>query len=77
MSDDFKLSKLVLNEAEAARALGLSPRTLQRWRLEGRGPDFVLIGNKRVGYLHEDIHEWLQGRRVSSTADATQRRRPK
>ena len=38
-----------LTEAELARRWRLSPRTLQRWRREGRGPAFLRLG-RRVLY---------------------------
>lgn len=34
-------SELLMDESAAAAALLLSVRTLQRWRVEGRGPRFV------------------------------------
>ena len=32
----------VLNENELAQRWGLSPKTLQRWRSEGRGPRYLI-----------------------------------
>ena len=37
----------VLNENELAQRWGLSPKTLQRWRSEGRGPRYLKL-SKRV-----------------------------
>jgi transposase-like protein len=31
----------VLNENELAQRWGISPKTLQRWRSEGRGPRYL------------------------------------
>jgi hypothetical protein len=39
----------VLNENELAQRWGLSPKTLQRWRSEGRGPRYLKL-SKRVSY---------------------------
>ena len=39
----------VLNENELAQRWGVSPKTLQRWRSEGRGPRYLKL-SKRVGY---------------------------
>lgn len=39
----------VLNENELAQRWGISPKTLQRWRSEGRGPKFLKL-SKRVSY---------------------------
>lgn len=45
-------SRQFLNPFELANRWGLSAKTLQRWRLEGRGPVFAKMG-KRVSYpLH-------------------------
>ena len=38
-----------VNERETAEVLGVSPRTSQCWRREGRGPAFVRLG-KAIRY---------------------------
>lgn len=35
-----------LNQKELAERWGISPRTLERWRWQGTGPDFVRIGGQ-------------------------------
>lgn len=50
----------LLTEAEVARLLGLSPRTLRRWRHANRsGPPFVYIGG-RVRYRRDELEAWLE-----------------
>ena len=44
----------VLNENELAQRWGVSPKTLQRWRSEGRGPRYLKL-SKRVSYPVEAI----------------------
>lgn len=39
----------VLNEQQLAQRWGVSPKTLQRWRNQGRGPRYLKL-SKRVGY---------------------------
>ena len=39
----------VLSEVDLAVRWGMSPKTLQRWRMEGRGPHYLKLG-KRVNY---------------------------
>ena len=39
----------VLSEADLASRWDMSPKTLQRWRMEGRGPHYLKLG-KRVNY---------------------------
>jgi predicted DNA-binding transcriptional regulator AlpA len=64
-------ASLVLTEAEAAQALSLSVRTLQRLRLDGEGPRFLKLTGRRIGYANSDLHAWIQGRVVTSTSAAT------
>lgn len=58
----------VLNEAETAAYVGLSERQLQRLRAQGGGPQFVRLGDRRVGYCVEDLDAWLQARKFQSTS---------
>ena len=57
-----------LNTREAAEWLGLSPRTLDRYRVSGEGPVFHRFGS-RVRYLLADIEAWASARRRVSTSD--------
>jgi hypothetical protein len=41
----------------------LSKGTMQNFDSEGRGPKRIVIG-RRVGYLREDLVEWLKSRMV-------------
>ena len=50
-----------LNQVELARRWSLSPRTLERWRWEGRGPWYLKIGG-RVVYRLSDIEAYEAGR---------------
>lgn len=54
---------------QAARKLGVSPRTLEKWRITGDGPPFIKVG-RRVVYRQCDLDEWLQAHRRLSTSDA-------
>jgi len=51
---------LLLGERELAETYGLSRRTCQRWRLEGRGPRWIKL-HGCVRYKIEDITEWIAG----------------
>ena len=57
-----------LSTREAADWLGLSPRTLDRYRVSGEGPVFHRFGG-RVRYLLIDLEDWAQARRRTSTSD--------
>lgn len=47
----------VLSETELAQRWGVSPKTLQRWRTEGRGPKYLKL-SKRVTYPLEAVTEY-------------------
>jgi predicted DNA-binding transcriptional regulator AlpA len=59
----------LLNERDAAAFLGLSDRTLQKWRVCGGGPIFIKIGGKAVRYQRRDLIEWINVRRQANTSD--------
>jgi len=54
----------------AARYMGLAPKTLAMYRMSGKGPKFVKRG--RVFYYRADCDDWLKEGRVTSTAHARQ-----
>ena len=57
-----------LTTPQAAAILGLSPRTLERYRVTGEGPVFAKLG-RMVRYARADIEEWAARRRKRSTSD--------
>ncbi len=57
-----------MSTREAAAWLGLSPRTLDRYRVSGEGPVFHRFG-ARVRYLLADLETWASARRRVSTSD--------
>ena len=57
-----------LSTRQAAEYLGLSTRTLDRYRVSGAGPKFHKFGN-RVRYARADVEAWAAERRYSSTSD--------
>jgi hypothetical protein len=46
-----------------------SPRTLESWRLNGIGPNFVRMGRRGVRYRWGDLLDYVHGRRFSSTSE--------
>lgn len=58
----------VLNENELAQRWGISPKTLQRWRSEGRGPRYLKL-SKRVGYPVDVILEFEREALHDSTSE--------
>ncbi|GBE07063.1 MAG TPA: DNA-binding protein [Phycisphaerales bacterium] len=55
----------------AAGKLGISPRTLERWRLIGEGPDYCKFGS-RVMYPDTALDEYAQRSIRRSTSDTGQ-----
>ncbi|HOE13222.1 MAG TPA: helix-turn-helix domain-containing protein [bacterium] len=63
-----------MNETEAARFLGVSRRTVQGWRLAGKGPRYHQISGRCVRYSLPLLEEFLQGTVRASTSDHGQGR---
>jgi len=63
----------IVSEHDAKLYTGLSRRTLQRQRLDGRGPHFIRLKSKKVAYRVCDLLAWVAERLVTSTSDATVR----
>ncbi len=63
-----------VGEREAAEFLGVSVRTLQRWRTEpptGGAPlKFYKLGAKRVAYRLSVLSTWAERHAFTSTAEA-------
>jgi len=58
----------VLNEIELAQRWGISPKTLQRWRCEGRGPKYLKL-SKRVSYPLEGVFDFEHNALHVSTSE--------
>lgn len=51
----------LLDTKSAAKRLGLSHQTLEKWRSQHRGPRFVKLGNKAVRYRKSDLDVFIEG----------------
>lgn len=60
--DDF------LTPAGLSDLLGITTRTLLRWRRNGGGIPYVRLGPHRLGYLRSDVSAWMQGNRFPHRA---------
>ena len=58
----------VLSESELAQRWGVSAKTLQRWRSEGRGPHYLKL-SKRVTYPLEIIAEYERSALHAATSE--------
>lgn len=59
----------VLTETELANRWGISPKTLQRWRSEGRGPHYMKL-SKRVTYPLDVVTEYERHALHASTSQS-------
>ncbi len=57
----------LLSTIETAQYLGLHPTTLATWRTQGRGPQFVKVGARKVRYRPREIETWLDKNERSET----------
>jgi predicted site-specific integrase-resolvase len=55
-----------LNQIELAQRWRISPRTLERWRWLGQGPQYLKIGG-RVVYRLEDVETFEAEKRRESS----------
>ena len=62
------MNKQFMNTKETAEFLCISPRTLDRFRVQGGGPVYRKFGG-RVVYAIEDILKWADSRKRRNTAD--------
>jgi predicted DNA-binding transcriptional regulator AlpA len=62
------LPQRVLTTRQAAAYCGQSARTLEAFRLTGRGPRFLKLG-RSVRYSVDDLEAWLAASRRRSTSD--------
>ena len=60
------------NQVELSRRWRLSPRTLERWRFQGTGPQYLKVGG-RVVYRLEDVEAYeAEQLRTAGAAKAAQ-----
>lgn len=63
--------KISYTEKEVEALTGLRVKTLQRWRLTGKGPRFVRLGGRCVRYPADALRHWVNsqdGGGASATA---------
>ena len=62
----------LLDTKTAAPRIGVSPGTLENWRVAGRGPKFINSPGRRGKVLYDpaDIEAWKAANRFQSTSEA-------
>jgi len=48
-----------LNETQASKLIGVSARTLRRWRNSNMSPPYFNTPNNRPRYNADDVRSWL------------------
>ena len=66
---------LLRNEVQAAAFLGVSPRALQKWRVNGRGPQYLRLSSRCIRYSHSELVRWVEERVCRATAEYGKRQR--
>ena len=63
----------LLDTKATAPRLGVSPGTLENWRVRGTGPRFIKTPGLRGKVLYDptDIEAWKDANRYQSTSEAT------
>lgn len=63
----------IINQDTLSEWICETTKTLEKWRLTGDGPKFI-DKPKRTHYYVGDVRDWLNKRKVSSTAEANMKR---
>ncbi len=71
MTDAVGDERALLSTAEASNYLGISPRTLEDWRLRGGGPLFRKLGRRLVRYLKADLAAFVADAARANTGYVT------
>lgn len=56
----------LLTRHEVAEVLGIKVRTLDKWRKEGRAPEFIKV-NGAIRCREEDLEKWIDEKSDSDT----------
>lgn len=62
LHDTVDLSGEFLTDAQLCALLHVDDRTTLRWRIDGEGPPFVRVGQRRVLYRRNDVDGWIAAR---------------
>lgn len=57
----------LLDERQVANLICHSVRTIQKWRVSGKGPEFFKLG-RSVRYSRSDVIAWVEERRRAHTS---------
>ena len=58
-----------MTQSEAADYLGVSQRTLEKWRHDGKGPGYVKVSRKMIRYVRETLDRFMDSLQVRTLDD--------
>ena len=59
----------LINEKAAAAFLGVTDRTMQKWRQQGGGPEYIALSSRCVRYTRLKCRTHAEARARTSTSD--------
>lgn len=62
---------VILTLEETAAIMGVTRRTLERLREEGKAPPIIQLSKRRLGVVDDELYAWLGSRRQSASLGAT------
>ena len=68
ISSQVRASDCLMTEQQAADYLGVSDRSLQGWRSDGKGPPFTKLSKRCIRYRQSYIDEWIEERTFTNTS---------
>ena len=75
MNDNQKAIDRAVDTKEAAEFCGISPRTLENFRLRGGGPEYIRVGGglRLCRYRISALNVWMDKHTASSTTEEAAR----
>ena len=62
-------TSVFLSESVAAEYLGISKKTLQRWRFDHKGHAYAKLNGKLIRYHQADLDEWMYQQTITGQPD--------
>ncbi|MBE3604327.1 helix-turn-helix domain-containing protein [bacterium] len=64
MATNHSEANQMMSGPKAAEFLGVSKKTIENWRQQGKGPRFVRLSRRAVRYRIADLLEFIQRKTV-------------
>lgn len=52
----------LLDTVKASDFIGMRPQTLENWRLNKKGPEYLRIGQKAIRYRQSDLVKFMEAK---------------